>query len=263
MTYLGKSIALVKLERFAEADQLLNAALAVAEREGALGYQAELLLAQGTIAYQRADTAQALALFARAAELARGAGGGRILAEIAIELAKIQRAANRPLDAEKTLQDGIAVARSMAEQFLLPRLLAQLADLHVSRRQYAEADDLLEEASQLLEGLLTNVSSPWVRSRVIGGMDDVFLARIRLEAAHEQNPSRAFAVVEQARGRSLLELLLSTPVANVKKPPEVRARERDIAALQLQLLRSKGRRPAPATARPDLPRRGELGSALD
>ena len=38
-----------------------------------------------------------------------------------------------------------------------------------------------------------------------------------------------------------MELLLSTPVANVKKSPEVRARERDIAALQLQLLRSKGR----------------------
>ena len=63
-----------------------------------------------------------------------------------------------------------------------------------------------------------------MRSRVIGGMDDVFLARIRLEAAHEPNPSRAFAVVEQARGRSLLELLLSTPVANVKKSPEVRDR---------------------------------------
>jgi hypothetical protein len=37
MTYLGKATALVKLERFAEADQLLSAALVVAEREGALG----------------------------------------------------------------------------------------------------------------------------------------------------------------------------------------------------------------------------------
>ena len=222
-----------------------------------------LTLEQGTIAYQRARTGQALELFARAAELARAAGGGRILAEIAIELARIQRAANRPLDAEKTLQDGIAVARSMAEHFLLPRLLAQLADLRVSRKQYAEAGDLLEEAAQLLEGLLTNVSSPWVRSRVIGGMDDVFLARIRLEAAHEQNPSRAFAVVEQARGRSLFELLLSTPVANVKKSPEVRAGEREIAALQLQLLRVEKPHATSATARSDLPRRGPTWRAVD
>ena len=241
MTYLGKSTALVKLERFSEAEQLLNAALAVAEREGALGYQAALTLEQGTLAYQQARTGQALELFARAAELARAARGGRILAEIALELARIQRAENRPLDAEKTLQDGIAAARSMAEHFLLPRLLAQLADLRVSRKQYAEAGDLLEEAALLLEGLLTNVSSPWVRSRVIGGMNDVFLARIRLEAAHEPNPSRAFAVVEQARGRSLLELLLSTPVANVKKSPELRTGEREIAALQVQLLRVKSR----------------------
>ena len=48
-------------------------------------------------------------------------------------------------------------------------------------------------------------------------------------------------MLEQARGRSLLELLLSTPVADVKKPPEFRAGERRIAALQLKLLRAKER----------------------
>jgi CHAT domain-containing protein len=50
-----------------------------------------------------------------------------------------------------------------------------------------------------------------------------------------------FAVLEQARGRSLLELLLSTPVSDVRKPPELRAAERSIAALQLKLLRARGR----------------------
>jgi hypothetical protein len=75
----------------------------------------------------------------------------------------------------------------MAERLLLPGLLAQLADLQVAQQRYSDARVLLEEATDVLEGLLTNASSPWVRSRVIGGMDDVFLARIPLEGYHARN----------------------------------------------------------------------------
>lgn len=240
MTYLGKGNAFVRLGRFAEAERLLQDALAVATREGALGYHAELTLMQGQIAYQRKQAGQALESLAQAADLARKAGGNRILAEISLELARIQRASNLPTEADRTLREGIDIARNMGERLLLPRLLAQLADLRVSQQRHAEAAGLLEEATDLLEGLLTNASSPWVRSRVIGGMDDVFLARIRLEGS-QADPGRLFAVLEQARGRSLLELLLATPVANVAKPEAFRAAERHIAGLQLRLMRAKGR----------------------
>ncbi len=241
MTYLGKGNALVKLGRFGEAEQLLADALDVATRQGALGYQAELLLNQGSIAYQRKQTDRALESLARAADLARKAGGNRIVAEVALALARIQRDGDELGDADRTLRDGVEAARVVGERILLPRLLAQLADVRASQRRFTDAVDLLEEASDLLEGLLTNASSPWVRSRVIAGMDDVFVARIRLEGSYRQNPSRMFSVLEQARGRSLLELLLSKPVSDVRKPPELRAAERRIAALQLKLLRSKGR----------------------
>ena len=160
MTYLGKGNALVRLGRFAEAERLLQDALAVATREGALGYQAELTLMQGQIAYQRKQAGQALESLAQAADLARKAGGNRILAEISLELARIQRASNMPAEADRTLREGIEIARNMGERLLLPRLLAQLADLRVSQQRYSEAAGLLEEATDLLEGLLTNASSP-------------------------------------------------------------------------------------------------------
>ena len=95
--------------------------------------------------------------------------------------AGIERGAGMPQAAEETLRLGVHIAREMAEHLLLPRLLAQLADLKASQRRYAEARDLLDEANDMLEGLLTNVSSPWVRSRVIGGMSDVYLERVRVE----------------------------------------------------------------------------------
>lgn len=241
MTYLGKGDSLGRLGRFKEAEQLLDNALGVATREGALGYQAELTLKRGLIASQQKATARAVALLTSAANLARKAGANRILTEVFLELAKLQRHDGRLADADDTLRAGLDVARRMGERLLLPRLLARLADLRASQGRYEEARASLEEASDVLEGFLTNASSPWARSRVIGGMDDVLLARVRLEGSHGDNPARLFSVLEQARGRSLLELLVSTPIANVRKPAELRAGERRIADLQLRLLRAKGR----------------------
>jgi CHAT domain-containing protein len=241
MTYLAKGDALIKLARYSEAEQFLNDALAIATRVGALGYQAQLTLKQAEIANRRNQYEETLTLLHRAADLARQAGGNRILAEVALEAAKINRALNRPEAAEKALADGVAAGRAVGEHLLLSRVLAEAADFKSSRRQYSEAAALLEEAGDLLEGVLTKTSSPWVRSRIVGGMDRVFLARLRLEGAVGGNPTRAFAVVEEARGRSLLELLLATPIADMKRSPELRAREREVAALQSKLLRATSR----------------------
>ena len=239
MTYQGKGDALARLGRLADAKRVLADALAVAEREEAYGYQAVLVLQQGLISHQQTNTSEALTQLTRATELAERAGGNRILAEIALERGRIQRNSGRIHEAIATLNAGIETARRIGERLLLPRLLGELAEVHVSQRRYAEARGLLEEASDLLEGLLTNASSPWVRSRVIGGMDSVLLARIRLEGSLGGSASRLFAVLEQARGRSMLELLAARD--NATKPAVLRAGERRIAALQLKLLRTTGR----------------------
>jgi CHAT domain-containing protein len=240
MTHLGKGNALVRLERLDDAKAVLADAQAAAESQGALGYQAELVLQQALIAEREKDAARALTLLTRATDLALKAGGNRIVAEIALEAARVQRQSGRISEAETTLAAGIDVARRMGERLLLPRLLGELADLHLSGRRYVDARELLVEASDLLEGLLTNASSPWVRSRLIESMDAIFLTRIRLEGAQGQNATRMFAALEQARGRSMSELVSARD--EVQNPGDLRAGERRIAALQLQLLRTTDRR---------------------
>ncbi|MBA3642087.1 MAG: hypothetical protein H0W53_23090, partial [Acidobacteria bacterium] len=85
----------------------------------------------------------------------------------------------------------------------------------------ADAATLLEEADDIVEGLLTRASSPWVRSRIIAGMDDVLTTRIRLEGERSRgDPARLFVVLERARARSLLDLLNSRPIPNEKRPAE-------------------------------------------
>ena len=242
MTLVGKADALVKVGRVSEAEELVTTTLAEAAKEGALGYQAELTLRLASIAIARKQTAQALEAMSRAAEFARAAGGNRILAGIALERARILRAANRSTEAESALREGITASRSMGERLLLPKLLAQLADLQLSLGRRPQASELLQEADDLLEGLLTNASSPWVRGRILASMDEVVSARIRLEGErNDGDPAALFAVLERARARSLVDLLHSRPLSDLRKPEELRRGERRIAALQLQLMRATGR----------------------
>lgn len=95
MTYQGKGDALARLGRFADAKRQLAAALAVAEREQAYGYQAVLILQQALISHQENNTSEALTQLARATEVAGKAGGNRILADIALARGRIERDSGR------------------------------------------------------------------------------------------------------------------------------------------------------------------------
>ncbi|MEP0848122.1 MAG: CHAT domain-containing protein [Phycisphaerae bacterium] len=80
-----------------------------------------------------------------------------------------------------------------------------------------------------------------MQSRIINGARDIVLARIRLEGARGPDAGRMFSIIEEARGRALLELLLGTPVSDVQPAAAMQAQERKIAALQGQLFRAKTR----------------------
>jgi len=241
MTYLGKGDALTKLGRLDEAEQLLTRAIKVAADQDAWGYQAELTMMLAAIAQARKQPAEAARLLAHASDFAHRAGGNRIVAQVALERGRLLRGQQRLAEGSQVLEEGIRVARAMQERLLLPRLLAELAELRASQRRYTDAANLLEEATDLFEGFLGTASSPWVQGRIISGANDVFLARIRLEGARGPDAARLFAVVEQARGRTLLELLLGTPAADVPPPAALKSGERRVAALQVQLFQARSR----------------------
>lgn len=235
MTYVGKGDALIRAGRIDEAEQVIAQAIEVANRRDAPGYQAQLNLQLAAIAQHRKDGRAAMEALSRAATFASEAGAGRLVAEVAMRRSGFQRAMGDATGADRSLQNGIDSARAMREHFLLPQLLAARADLHLSQKRYDSAAGLLEEASDLLEGWFTNASSPWVKSRLVSGMDNVFTTRIRLEGERGASPGAFLAVVEQARGRALLDLLQSRPVVDGRRSAALRSGERKIAALQVQL----------------------------
>jgi tetratricopeptide (TPR) repeat protein len=119
-----------------------------------------LALRLGLIARDRKQTSEALDAMQQASEFARAAGANRILAGIAMERASVLRVVGRRSDAEAALREGVTAPRKMGERLLLPRLLAQLADLRLASGDSQQAAELLREADDILEGLLTNASSP-------------------------------------------------------------------------------------------------------
>ncbi len=241
MTYLGKGEALAKLGRLPEAESTLSKALESAAQQGSLAYQAELSLKLASLAAQRPAPADAARLLTSARDFAQCSADNRILAQVALEGGRILRAQNQLAGASGLLESGIAVARTMQERMALPRLLAELAEVRASERRFADAADLLEEGSDLLEGLLSKASSPWVQGRIINGARDILLARIRLEGMRGPDAARMFAIIEQARGRALLELLRARPVAAVAQPAALRAQEQQVAKLQRQLFQPMSR----------------------
>ena len=94
MTLVGKADALARVGRLAEAEQLVRSTLSEAAQEGALGYQAELTVRLASIAASQKQTDRALQELSRAADLARAAGGNRILATIGLERGRLLRDAN-------------------------------------------------------------------------------------------------------------------------------------------------------------------------
>jgi CHAT domain-containing protein len=235
MTYLGKGEALARLERFGEAEATLKRGLDAATTLGSLAYQAELSLKLAVLAAQRKSTDEARRWLADARAFAARAGTNRVSAQVALEGGWLLHEQGQLPEAAALLDEGIAVARGMQERMALPRLLAELAEVRASERRFADAAALLEEGSDLLEGILAKASSPWVQARIVNGARDLFLARIRLEGQRGPDATRLFAIVEQARGRALLELLRARPIAGVAQPAALKKQEREIADLQRRL----------------------------
>jgi CHAT domain-containing protein/tetratricopeptide (TPR) repeat protein len=240
MANLGKVSALVKLNRTKEARELLAVSLEVARTRESLGYIAELLRQDSHLDEATGLRNEAIQKLLEALDFARRASANRIIAEIYLDLGRLQLALDRKNDAADSFGAGVAAARAMKERFVSPRLLAKFAESELAEGRLSEARNLLEEASEIMEGLLAGVWSPWVKSRLVGIMDEVFLARVRIELKAGAGADRIFSIVEQARGRAVTDLLMGRGLGEKSQTPAARDGERRISALQAQLWTAKG-----------------------
>lgn len=236
MAYEGKAQALVATNRNNEAESLLKDALDKAKRFGRRGHESQLYIDLGKAARAKGDREGAITYLRKASDLARSAQFYRMDADAMYELAGVYRSQNKLEFAQACLQQGIAASRTIGDRFYLPRDLAALAEVKSLQGDPRAAESLYEQATDVLDGLLVNSASPNAKSSIVAAMSDIYVQDFAL-AAHLQNVSEAFEIVERARGRSAADLLRSSGRSTATTPNETPA-DRQITNLQLRLLHS-------------------------
>ncbi len=242
LPYTGKATALVALGKIGEAEQLLEHALSVAQGSNSIGYQAELSTQLALLAKKAGNTRRAAQRFADAIRLGTQVEGWRPVALSYFELSKIQENSGELVAAERSARQSVAACRRLSDRFFLPRYLAHQGDIEIKRGRIREAKATYAEAEDIINGILVNVNSPWTKSSLIAAMNDVFTGNLRLEFRVGRNARRVFHVVEEARGRPVADLLRARRNTKPAVSAELTNTERKIAALQIQLQRTSGRR---------------------
>ena len=235
MTYTEKARALAAAGQEAEATKLLQNSLNVALERQSYGYQADLLIQMARLSLKANRQSIAIDQLQQAINLAANVDARRLVSQAALELSNIYRDRGQLEGAEQALARGIEATRNVGDRYTLPRYLAAYAEIKAGRRQYRQADDTFQEATDIANGMLANVSSASAKSSLIAVMNELYVGHFLLTARDLKSASDAFSVIEGARGRSVADLLRLAPTTSAMLAQGTSPQGRQISKLQLAL----------------------------
>jgi CHAT domain-containing protein len=238
---IGRIRALMNLpeaqreQGLADANKLIQEALAQAQREHVAGAETEILDAAGQIAAKRKDAPAAEKAYSQAIAVASGASLPREEADGCLNLARFYRSQQQYTKAAAVIDRGIRAIQHVEEAYDLPVYIAERAEVEAGLGQIPAAEASFQRATTLVEGLLVNAPSSQVKSGMIGALSDIYLGHFRLAWEQLRDAKYAFAIIESARGRALFDSIRyarETGPANVTQV----AAENEIARLQRSLM---------------------------
>jgi CHAT domain-containing protein len=114
----------------------------------------------------------------------------------------------------------------------VPGFLGVLAEIQIAQHKYVEADQTYDRAAAIQDVMIGKTNSIVGKTALIKGAGDLYAKHFALIADHSGDVTKAFTILEQARGRVLTDLLIS----GAKTSPEAMAAEHKIAELRLNLM---------------------------
>ena len=241
MPYAGKAEALAALGRTAEAKKLLEEVLGISHKRNALGYESEALLELAKLEERTGQDTEAIGHFRQAVAAATKVDGHNLISQADLELSKALAKEKRYGEAESAAKESLEASRAIGDKLLVPRSLAQLAAVEESKGKYQTADHLFNEATDIVEAVLSTTTTANAKSSVAGSMEAIFLGHFELAAMHLNSPGKAFMIIEGIRGRSIADSLRFTKVNRGPEPASLTSTEKEISKLQLRLLRAGAR----------------------
>ena len=198
--------------------------------------ETQALITASTVATAKNDEAKAVEDLQAAIELAQKGGFTRLLADAQFYLEDIYRKRGDLPKAESLAAAAAEGTQSSGDIYLLPYRLQALAQLQVTQAKYREASETYDRASDILDSMIGNVTSAQAKLGLITSMSAIYSEHFTLVASHLNNTSKAFSVLEHARGRVTTDLLMSGRPPDSPKELEI---EKHIARLNLELTKAK------------------------
>jgi CHAT domain-containing protein len=224
--------------RLDRAQQLADEIIAEARAHQKYVKEAQALIISSTLAVARHDDARAVQELQAAIELAQKGGFQQLLPDAEVDLADIYREEGDLARAESLAAAAVESTRAEGDTYLLPRRLQSLAELQVSQGKYREADATFDHATDILDTMIGNVRTAADKIGLITSMSAIYSEHFALVADHLNDVSRAYSVVERARGRATGDLLMS---GSPPDSPEEERIQAQIAQLKLELSKAKSR----------------------
>ena len=208
--YIAKIRALVSLPENgaaqngrSEAKQLIEVALKYSRQNDILGAQCELLNQAGLLAVSAGDLNSAGEYFRQTVDVAGRAHLPRMEAEGYLHLSEIYEQHRELNQAVSAIDSAIEQVHLVQEGFDLPLYVARKAEIEAARGNLQRADELYDQASDLIEAMLVNAPSSQVKSSMIAAMSDIYLGHFRLAIERFHDNVKAFHIIETARGGHL------------------------------------------------------------
>jgi CHAT domain-containing protein len=228
----ARLLAMVNMGQIDAARTELQKVMARSDVQSSHGNMGDLNARAAKLAQIQNDIPGAIAYMTEAVNDVVLVDSRKVIPEYQSELSDLYRLSGNLPKAEALASEAATSAQSFGVIPLIPRLLSVLAEIQIDQHKYIEADHTYDRAAAIQDVMIGNADSVLGKTALIKGASDLYAKHFALIAEHTGNVPKAFAVLEQARGRVMTDLLMS----GAKTSPQAVAAEHKIAELRLQLM---------------------------
>jgi CHAT domain-containing protein len=230
----AKLLAMIQAGHIEGAEVELNALLNHAKRENDPYQLADLYSTESLVARAQKNIPKAIRSLNAALRYAN-TGYGNPTSEIQSELSDLYRLSGNLQKAEEFARGAAQAAQAAGTIPRIPPALDALAQVYTDKGEYADADRVYDRAANIQDMMIGNADSTLGKTALIKAASDLYAKHFALVAEHIGDTEKAFAIIEQVRGRVMTDLLASG--ANFS--PESRETEKKIARLRVGLMAAR------------------------
>jgi CHAT domain-containing protein len=205
--YFGKAVTLLADHRLQEALPLIEHCAAQARITGSVVNDAQVLYLQGRAYYANSRSPEAVGLLKKSLDLASELGYQRLISMITLELSHIYQMNGELWKALDCAELGLQASAKTGDPFEAILHIHDKGTIRADQGRFAESDRLYAQAIQALNTLLAKFTSAYTRAFIVSRMSDLYSDYFSLSLLKLKDPAKAFAILEQARGRSVSDSL--------------------------------------------------------